>query len=318
MQSNNPDKEKSLQKYNILFEQVAQAPSSPRLLARLGDVCLELGRREEALLHYKKALRLAPDFEGLAKKINENFNEAELKDVEFSRKTLPFWQNFVAVVRYPFAKQGIIVILAGAILFTILDLLSMLPLIGFLFFIIQFFIVFPYILAYMLKIIRSTANGRRELPDWPEFSDYWESIYRPFVQIFFTLSVSFIPVLFVLILPLLGIPELLVLLPVCIILGIIYFPMALIAVAIYDNIWSPLNVSLILGSIWKVKKHYFLALLTIGIFIFIEYIIRLFVLGQIPIVGPFIHWMITLYFIAVQMYILGNVYYINRAKLRWF
>jgi tetratricopeptide (TPR) repeat protein len=308
--------EKLQRKYKILCEQVSQAPNSPHLLIRLGDICLEIGFRQEALLRYKRALELDPNREDIIQKMKDSFRPDELKDVIFPVKALPFWKNLSQVAKYPLTRQGLMIILAGAILFAILDVLSAIPILGFVSIVIQFFFVLPYLLAYMLKILGSSASGFSELPDWPGIADFWDSIYRPCFQIVVAIAVSFCPVILVIILSLFGSPALLVLLPLFIILGIFYYPMALIALALYENTWIPFNVTLIIGSIWKIKLAYFLSLAAIVILIIIEYVVRLLFL-RIPFVGPFINWFVTIYFVAVQMHILGNVYYTNKHILRW-
>lgn len=315
MQSSDHDKEKLLQKYNILFEQVQQAPHSPQLLVRLGDVCMELGRRDEALFCYKKAIKTDPELEDVVKKIKENYSEEELEGVEVTEKALPFWQNIGAVARYPFTKQGSIVMLVGAALFAFINII---PLVGP--FICLFF-VYPYIIAYMLRIIRTTANGQKGLPDWPEFSDWWETIIRPCLQVIVVTAVSFAPAILALIIALFSSTNLgsSLLFFILIFVGTLYYPMALIAVAVYDNAFVAFNFPQLLASIWKIKKSYFLSLLTLWLFAFVGIVVSTFLVPiSIPIIGPFISWVVTIYFAIVQMVIIGNVYYINKATLRWF
>lgn len=315
MQSSNPEQEKLLQKYNILFEQVQQAPNSPQLLVRLGDACMELGRRDEALFYYKKAIKLDPGLDDVIKKMKENYGEEELESVEIAEKALPFWQNIGAVARYPFTKQGSIVMLAGAVLFAFINII---PLVGPL---ICLFFVYPYVIAYMLRIIRTTANGHKGLPDWPEFSDWWESIVRPCLQVIVVTAISFAPAIIAFIIALLSSAHLAssLLFFILIFAGTLYYPMALIAVAVYDNAFVAFNFPQLLASIWKIKKSYFLSLITLWLFAFIGIVVSTFLAPiSIPIIGPFISWVVTLYFAIVQMVIIGNVYYINKTILRWF
>ena len=75
----NINNEKFLQKYKILFEQVTQSPNSPKLLARLGDVCLEMGRRDEALFNYQKALALDHNLKDVEQKIKSISGAESLK-----------------------------------------------------------------------------------------------------------------------------------------------------------------------------------------------------------------------------------------------
>lgn len=315
MQSTNPEKEKLLQKYNILFEQVQQAPNSSRLLVRLGDTCIELGRHDEALFYYKKAIKLDPELEDVVRKVKEHYSEEALEGVEIAEKALPFWQNFGAVARYPFTKQGSIVMIAGAGLFTFINII---PLVGPL---ICLFFIYPYIIAYMLRIVRTTASGKKGLPDWPEFSDWWESIIRPCLQVIVVTAVSFAPAIITFFIILFSSANLgsSLLFFILIFVGTLYYPMALIAVAVYDNAFVAFNFPQLFASMWKIKKSYFLSLVILWLFAFIGVVVSTFLVPtSIPIIGTFIFWMVTLYFAIVQMVIIGNVYYINKTTLHWF
>jgi hypothetical protein len=106
---------------------------------------------------------------------------------------------------------------------------------------------------------------------------------------------------------------------ILIFLGTIYYPMALIAVAIYDNAFVALNIPHLVTSIWKIKKSYFLSLVTLWLFMFIGIVVSTIIVPvSIPIIGLLVSWVVTLYFAIVQMVIIGNVYYVNKTTLRWF
>jgi hypothetical protein len=277
----------------------------------LADICLELGKRKEALLNYKKAISLDPSLEDIAKKLKENFSEQEIGDIEVAVKPLPFWQNLGEVIKYPLAKQGTIIIIIGSIVFAFL---SAVPIAGAL----LTLIIYVYILAYMMKVLESNISGKKDLPDWP--SDIWEQITRPFVQVISTSIASAFPaIIFFIIFLFSGRgPVAFILYLFFIFLGSIYFPMGLIAVAVYDNTLASFNYAFLLRSIWKIKKHYMLSLISMWIFAFVGAIVSSIFVPAIPLIGQFIFWVITLYFVIVQMHILGNVYYINKHILKWF
>ncbi len=304
------DKEKLLQKYNILIEQVNQAPNSSQLLARLGDVCLELGRTKEALVFYKKAVKLNPGLENVEKTLKEKFSPKDIGDVEFTAKALPFWQNISALVKYPFAKQGKIAVLAGAILFTIL---SIVPLTGGL----LALAASLYLMAYMFKIMRSTATGGTEIPDWP--GDIWDEIVRPIIQIVAAVIAASLPGLVISVIfgLIAGFATGAILYVLFLLIGSLYFPIALISIALFDNSLQPFNYPFLVRSIWKIKKAYFLSLAILWLFSLANTLVR-YVAQTIPILGPFIFWLVTIYFIIVLARILGNIYFINKHVLNWF
>ena len=299
------EKEVLERKYQILSSKLAERPNSPFLHDSLADVCLRMGRRDEALSHYKRSVELDPDRDEVIEKIRNEFGPEELKGFEFPKRMGPFWADLRSLSNYPLRGGGRYIIIGGALVFTILNLV---PLFGF---ILTLIFAYPYLMAYMLRIIRSVSKGKEELPDWPEISDYWDSILYPFIQVLICVGICYLPAILFLILGVLPLAIILF------ILGTTYFPMALIAVALHDSPLAPLNFYILIDSIQKILRDYIMALVAIFIFILIETIFNLLLTG-IPIIGPFLFWMATIYFAAVQMFVLGNIYYINRKVLAWF
>ena len=111
--------EKLLDTYNKLFEHLQQAPRSRVILVRLADVCIEIGRREEALGFYKRAINFGLPPEEIKQKLRSNFSEQELEGIEFPKAVMPFWEQIGALITYPIALKGILAILLGAVLYTI-------------------------------------------------------------------------------------------------------------------------------------------------------------------------------------------------------
>ncbi len=328
----NQKKEELLKKYNKLFEYLSQDSKSRVILIRLGDVCMELGQREESLIFYKRAISFGLNPEDIEQKLKVSFSEQELEGIEFPVKMIPFWQKFGEVSRYPFTMQGIILIFVGAfgftlanfILFIIGGMLSaladspqirifiqrMMPL--------YLLSVSFYILAYLVKIIQSTASGDEEFPDWLDFSDFWSLIIRPFVQVIITATVSYFLAILVIIFISPSSFGGTVLLLLCFFVGSLYFPMSLIVVVRGDAFLVSLNFSFIVRSILKIRKHYFIALLTLWIFGIISTVLYFILIRSgIPIIGLLIFWVISIYFTLVEGYILGNLYYINRRELNF-
>src|SRR4029453_11738014 len=68
---------------------------------------------------------------------------------------------------YPLRGHGLVLILLGGIFLAFIDLLSR----SFRMRTALFFAIFGagYLAAYMLHIVEASANGKKQLPDWPEF-----------------------------------------------------------------------------------------------------------------------------------------------------
>ncbi|MBD3414128.1 MAG: DUF4013 domain-containing protein [Candidatus Aminicenantes bacterium] len=316
MKDDNREKDSQLRLYKKLCSKIKQNPDSSSLHAHLGSVCLDLDYKEEAFEHLKTALELNPDLDDVAQKLKKNFSEHQRMLVRFpEKKRIPFWKNLGAVFSYPLAKRGTAVIFVGAMVFA---LLSSLPVFGPLLCLV---FVYPFIIAYMLNIIRYVADGEEQMPGWPEVSDLWDSIFLPAFRVFFATLICYTPVMVLFILAVrssTALSSLSFLFGAFFILGTFYYPMALISVAIYENGLAPLNFPVLINAMAKMKGDYILAILSMFVIDIIAVFVSQVALIPIPIVGSFVFWLVTLYFVTVQMYILGNVYYVHEHDLGWF
>lgn len=315
MNESSPDRESQQRLYEVLMLKATKAPTSAYIQAQLGLVCLELGNREDALSHFLKALKLNPKFKEVKEKLRSNFSEEELGDVLFLINKQPFWKDLNWTINYPFAKQGKIIIIAGSILFTFM---SIPPLAGTL---ILLLFIYPFVMAYMLKIIRASGEGKQDMPDWPEINDYWDSVLRPALLFLAACMISYAPFILLLFVGARfsgSAPLLILFLIIFLGLGSLYLPIALIAAAQFENFLAPLHIPLMIRSIGIIKKDYFIALgFLIPVIILGSFLAGL-VMIPIPIIGQIIFWIFNLYFLTLQMNILGNIYYVNEDKLNWF
>jgi hypothetical protein len=141
-----------------------------------------------------------------------------------------FYRLLPGAFGYPFKSKGIILLVIGAIVFLVLEFLSSWS------WIISI-ITTGYLFAYMQKIISHTAQGEDELPDFPEFGEWWSDIILPFLLFAGTFVVSFAPAIAIFFLlkddvegSVMGLALI-----GTIIAGAVYFPMALLAVAVSDS-----------------------------------------------------------------------------------
>lgn len=209
---------------------------------------------------------------------------------------------------YPFRGNGLTTLICGSIFCTVIDFLAGFTLI---YLIPLMVILYGYLFAYMQKIVVTSAAGDSDPPDWPEVSDIHQDIVQPFLQLLFTLAVSFIPalVVWVMIGALAG--------QFMLLLGMIYFPMALLGVAMSDS-YGALNPIFVLSSVMRAPGDYVMTCLSFGAVVFL----RVFVHGAIDEIGipflPFlVYWIIFLVALMIQMRILGMFYFLNRNRLGW-
>ena len=221
--------------------------------------------------------------------------------------TRPFLHRLPDAFAYPFQGSGILLIIIGTVCFSTLEFFSSLSIFG----VIGYFFLGGYLCASMMKIINSSADGKKELPDWPELSDFWDDIVVPFFQVIWTGIFCFAPAIIYLIFVRIDIVFWILLG-----LGILYFPMALIAVALTNSVLS-INPVIVVPSIIKVPVDYLIACILLGLLTFFENFSQLLV-SAVPLLGIGLKNLIGLYFLIVEAHVLGLIYHANQEKFGWF
>jgi len=235
----------------------------------------------------------------------------ELAHMEAAQERTLF-HELPGAFRYPFKKDGWLLLVGGTLFFAFLN------------FLMTFAMLFAlpiaifsggYLFSYMQAIITSSAQGEDELPPWPDFSDFIQDIVYPFVQTTGAILICFGPGLFV---PLF-VEQNTILRATLLIIGGLHFPMALTGVSIAQSL-SGLNPAVILPSILRVPLQYAVACAVLGVVAGIHmasdvYLRKL--IGSIPLVTNCIGGFLSFYFLAVEMRILGLLYFTNRDRLRW-
>ena len=175
-----------------------------------------------------------------------------LKHEEFHPKS--FFALVAGAFSFPLQGNGKILLISGTIFFGIINFFlryNILPFIG----AIAGLFVGGYSCAYLMKIINHSAAGEEELPDFPDFIDWWDSVLVPFFLILSTILFCFIPAIayYFLIRPahFLTAPALLLLIGS----GLFYLPMGLMAVSMNGTLKS-LSPLLSLPSIIRVIDSY--------------------------------------------------------------
>jgi hypothetical protein len=226
---------------------------------------------------------------------------------EENTDTRPFLHRLPDAFAYPFKGSGIILILVGTVCFSFLDYFASLSVFGF----IATAFVAVYLCAFMMKIVNSSADGKKELPDWPDASDFLGDIIVPLFQVIWTGIFCFAPAIIYLIFLHFDIFFWLLLA-----FGILYFPMALISVALTNSVLS-INPVLVVPSIIKVPVDYLAACVILALIALLANFSQLLV-SIIPLAGLVLKNLIGLYFLVVEAHVLGLIYHANQEKLGWF
>jgi hypothetical protein len=239
-----------------------------------------------------------------------------------------FFGQLLGAFQFPLKGDGLILIAAGTFFLLLLDAMKFVTKFGLMYgwFATGFLTVLGvgYLTAYLRRILNGTALGDDEMPGWPEISDYSSDIVVPFRQLVLTILFCFIPAIGLAIYAKFGNPEgdtswmgwgsL-----ASIVLGAIYFPMAFMAVAMFDSV-AAVNPLLIVPSIMKVLKEYVLVVLLLGIAMTVNGLSKNYLpnLIPIPLVPTIIAGLLQLYLLIVVMRILGLLYREKQYELAWF
>ena len=158
-----------------------------------------------------------------------------------------FLASLPRALLYPFQGSGVIMLVAGTAFFY---LLGHLPLIG--------LILTGYLFNYAKSIITSTANGRKDPPDWPDFSDWKEDILFPYIQLIALVVLAFGPAFVI------GVwrpgteTEARIAYFIALGFGALLAPMGMLALAMFDTL-AALNPIALTWSILRVPLHYLVA-----------------------------------------------------------
>jgi len=251
-----------------------------------------------------------------------DFQESERQ--RSTKEAQSFFQRLPGAFAYPIGKGGTLLLILGTLLYLILDFVRYVarfaPGYGKIGLGILTVFSYGYLFAYMQKMVIATAHGEEHLPGWPEISEGWSDVTRPFWMFATTLVVCFGPAVGYMVWTAGadGDFNLFVFVPV-VALGFLYFPMALLAVCMSDSV-SGLNPLVVLPAIARMPVHYFAACVVLFVVVVLRFFSEkaLHTVIPVPVVPTVLAAFLALYFLAVEMRILGLMYYSNRNRFGWF
>jgi hypothetical protein len=260
--------------------------------------CNECTRKQKV---GRKVMHFCPRCGGSCRDMGEVAKAAAVE----AAKTKTFGQGIARSLTYPFRGNGVIILICGTIFFGLVDLFRM----GILTWSLRV-MLWGYLFAFMQRIIVTTAQGEDDPPEFPEVSDYHEDIVVPFRQLVITLLVSLAPAIFAFIQmgALAG--------QFALLLGALYFPMALLGVAMSDS-FAALNPIFVLSAVIKCFGQYILTCIVFTGLMFVYYQFQFAAEQEFGFAGWFVFWFIFLVFLIIGMRILGMMYYFNKKKLGW-
>lgn len=237
---------------------------------------------------------------------------------------------FLALARgafsYPFKGDGLMLLLTGTAFFLLIDgaefVLKFMP--GYGWFVLALLVVFGtgYLTAYLRQILTGTAMGEEKMPDWPEFTGF-DSVTSPFFQLIGTVVFSFGPAIGLTVYAALvreGAPSWLGwATTTAMVFGCAYFPMAFLAVAIFDSIGA-VNPMLVVPTILKIPLEYLFSVGLFAVILFIRWLCKTFLpeILPVPLLPAILFGLLGLYLLTVEVRILGLLYWARKGEMGWF
>jgi hypothetical protein len=319
--------------YRELRDKV-QADATGPILARLGDVCIELQRMQEAVSFYSRALQAdIPGAAYLATRIKNKLTPDEFAQLTIPPPITPISEAVGDILFYPFRGNGLGLIGIGSVFFAIFRFIIAVIGSGMLIFRFIAFILLiymsGYLLSYYISILKKTAfHGDYEPPGWPDLTNIIGDLVKPVVHLFLTLLMGFFPTIIGLLvawrLDASG-TVMIILAVVLSIFGVIVWPMLLMIVYIFNHIGAVMNPRFVFKSIAEMGMTYVIGTiffyLIVGAFFVIMFAESFFFsyLGLLPMIPflPFL-WFARIYIYMVAFRLLGLMYREKAHVLRWF
>ncbi len=231
---------------------------------------------------------------------------------------------------YPLAKDGVLLLVSGTLFLSLIEAGSFFArfvaakamglgsIIGLAFLVLLTGFATGYLTSYLRRVVTSTAIGDPGAPDWPDFSDLATDIFSPLIQLVVIILVCLVPAIMVGMFVGTDRTGQAVLWIACV-LGGIYFPMAFLAVAMFDSL-AALNPLLVVPSIFKIPGSYLVTVVVLGAVLAAKWCGDYFLpkLIPVPIVPSVISILVGLYFLMVEARVLGLLYLVNKDRLAWF
>lgn len=224
-----------------------------------------------------------------------------------------FRELAVGAFQYPLRGGGWVLLAAGTVFYALLGLLQIAPFVGLL------VVIFGagYLAAYLQKIVAASAMGEDHLPPWPDFQNLQEDILAPLFQlagvILFCLAPAIAAGLF---LP--ETPAGRIVTVAAWVLGVAYLPMALLAVCMADHLGA-LNPALVIPAVIRLRGQYWLVCTLLVAAVVTSQLLQVVLekMLPIPLVPSLVSGFVSLYFLVVQMRLLGSMHWCNRQRLGW-
>lgn len=220
-----------------------------------------------------------------------------------------YWYHVMRTFIYPLRGHVLFATISGSIFFMILSVAMFAPFYG----LIVTVMFACYVAACMVSIIETAVTiDREDVFELPDFFNWFDWLGKTILLVL-GMVLSYAPAIAYIVTT--QQPNVVFFLFIG--LGIFIAPMYILAVSLVGGLES-LNIV----NIFKSIAHTFVPyLLTIIFSLFVQclnVLINMFPLAHIPVWGAIVRWFIFVYFLFVNMRLLGIFYKAHRLKLRWY
>lgn len=161
-----------------------------------------------------------------------------------------------------------------------------------------------YMLSYGKKMIVHSADGERNMPNWPDITNFVGDIFSSAIQWLFCLLICLGPMLFFLH----SAHANLVLAVITGFLGALYLPICLLTVSMHDDFLAGLNFHINIPLIRKIGIEYVYVFLLMFAAIILSNLASI-LTYSLPLIGSLISNFITFYLSITIAHMLGLLYF---------
>jgi hypothetical protein len=228
-----------------------------------------------------------------------------------------YWRALPGAFRFPLTADGAVALIAGVVFLTVAHYvmwLAAFSLLGLVLAGVIYIAGMGYVAGYLMTIIERTAHGDLDPPDWPDLSDWEETVLKPFGYLLGLCILGVGPSIAYHYLarePVTAVAR------AILAVGLFYMPMGMLCVALAND-FAGLNPVPVIRAICSVPGRYFVAWVLVVACVAAEiwgsaWVARI----QIPILGTVLHEAVSCYFLFVAVRILGLLYSKSARQLNW-
>ena len=189
--------------------------------------------------------------------------------------------------------------------------------------------------SFYIHLIKAVGNGCYDFPDWPDVDNFIDMLFT-LLKVVFVSIVALIPVILIGCLSGMGLGVVaglaggagaesavssavglwLLLFSLLALFYVVYLPVCIAIVAIFNTVLPALNPVIIFRIIFRIGPTYFMAV-AIWIAMGVINVVAGMILGRLGLVGNFMVAPVSVYINLVCGYILGRVAYENEERIGW-